>query len=261
MRQSCGARFCSASPSSPATGAACCKPDYPSLRFIYGSLLGVFLLGLLTRRVGENAAMCAMAAGLVLMLYIRFVTPIAFTWYVLIGTSATFATGLAASVFFSGRTGQVHTTEPALRRALGLWAAIAIVIGTAIGSGIFLVPTDMVKAVGIAGQGFRGLDFRRDSHPVRRADLRRAFRRAARRRRRICLSTAAYGPFFGFIYGWTQTWVAKSGLHRHPRHRIFHVSGRFFPRPAGRHLIPFLCPSARMAARSKFAPDSCSASA
>ena len=38
---------------------------------LYGSLLGVFLLGLLTRRVGENAAMCAMAAGLVLMLYIR----------------------------------------------------------------------------------------------------------------------------------------------------------------------------------------------
>src|SRR3984885_10727698 len=21
---------------------------------------------------------------------------------------------------------------------------------------------------------------------------------------------AAYGPFFGFVYGWTQTWVAKS---------------------------------------------------
>ena len=33
---------------------------------LYGSLLGVFLLGLLTRRVGENAAMCAMSAGLML---------------------------------------------------------------------------------------------------------------------------------------------------------------------------------------------------
>jgi len=64
---------------------------------IYGSLLGVFLLGLLTRRVGEIAAMIAMACGLVLMLYIRFFTPIAFTWYVLIGSSATFAIGLAAS--------------------------------------------------------------------------------------------------------------------------------------------------------------------
>jgi Na+/proline symporter len=67
---------------------------------IYGSLLGVFLLGLLTKRVGEQAAMFAMACGLILMLYIRFFTPIAFTWYVLIGSSATFALGLALSFLF-----------------------------------------------------------------------------------------------------------------------------------------------------------------
>ncbi len=66
---------------------------------IYGSLLGVFLLGLLTKRVGEKAAMTGMTAGLILMLYIRFATTVAFTWYVLIGTSATFATGLAVSFF------------------------------------------------------------------------------------------------------------------------------------------------------------------
>jgi solute:Na+ symporter, SSS family len=65
---------------------------------LYGSLLGVFLLGLLTRRVGELAAMYAMVVGLALMLYIRFATPIAWTWYVLIGTAATFLTGLAASL-------------------------------------------------------------------------------------------------------------------------------------------------------------------
>jgi SSS family solute:Na+ symporter len=67
---------------------------------IYGSLLGVFLLGLLTRRVGERAAMCGMVAGLALMLYVRFATPIAFTWYVLIGTSMTFAIGILASFVF-----------------------------------------------------------------------------------------------------------------------------------------------------------------
>jgi solute:Na+ symporter, SSS family len=64
---------------------------------LYGSLLGVFLLGLLTTRVGEKAAMCAMTLGLILMLYIKFATPIAWTWYVLIGTSATFLTGIVAS--------------------------------------------------------------------------------------------------------------------------------------------------------------------
>ena len=55
---------------------------------VYGALLGVFLLGLLTRRVGEIAAMCGMSVGLALLLYVRFATPIAFTWYVLIGASA-----------------------------------------------------------------------------------------------------------------------------------------------------------------------------
>ncbi len=34
------------------------------------------------------------------MLYVRFATPIAFTWYVLIGTAATFATGLPLSVLY-----------------------------------------------------------------------------------------------------------------------------------------------------------------
>lgn len=69
---------------------------------LYGSLLGVFLLGVLTRRVGEPAAICGMAAGLGLMIYVKFETPIAFTWYVLIGTSATFLVGLAASLLLKG---------------------------------------------------------------------------------------------------------------------------------------------------------------
>jgi SSS family solute:Na+ symporter len=66
---------------------------------ISGALLGVFLLGLLTRRVGEVAAMIAMCVGFALMAYVKFGTTIAWTWYVLIGTTATFATGLVASAF------------------------------------------------------------------------------------------------------------------------------------------------------------------
>jgi solute:Na+ symporter, SSS family len=63
----------------------------------YGGLLGVFLLGILTRRVGEKAAMAGMAAGLLSVLWLRATTGVAFTWYVPIGTAAAFATGLAAS--------------------------------------------------------------------------------------------------------------------------------------------------------------------
>jgi len=64
---------------------------------LYGSLLGVFLLGLLTRSVRENAAMTGMIAGLGTMICVRLFTNIAFTWYVLIGTAATFGAGLFAS--------------------------------------------------------------------------------------------------------------------------------------------------------------------
>ncbi|HTX39178.1 MAG TPA: sodium:solute symporter [Bryobacteraceae bacterium] len=64
-----------------------------------GALLGVFLLGVLTRRPGERAAMAGVVAGLVAIALVIWLTPIAFTWYVLIGTAATFLVGAAASCF------------------------------------------------------------------------------------------------------------------------------------------------------------------
>ncbi len=70
---------------------------------LYGSLLGVFLLGLLTRRVQQTSAMIAMMVGLLLMIYVNFETRIAFTWYVVIGTAATFSTGYVLSLFLKER--------------------------------------------------------------------------------------------------------------------------------------------------------------
>lgn len=64
---------------------------------IYGSLLGVFLLGLLTRKATETGAMIGMTAGLAITLYVRIFTPIAWTWYILIGTAVTFAVGYISS--------------------------------------------------------------------------------------------------------------------------------------------------------------------
>jgi solute:Na+ symporter, SSS family len=63
-----------------------------------GALLGVFLLGVITRRPRQNAAIAGVVIGLIAVLYVRFRTPIAFTWYVLIGTAATFAGGWIASL-------------------------------------------------------------------------------------------------------------------------------------------------------------------
>ncbi len=63
----------------------------------YGSMVGVFLLGVLTRTANENGAIVGMAAGLITMLGVWYFTGIAFTWYVLIGTGITFAVGYGVS--------------------------------------------------------------------------------------------------------------------------------------------------------------------
>lgn len=62
-----------------------------------GILLGVFLLGVLTKKPGENAAIAGIVAGAIAMLYVKFETAIPFTWWVLIGSGATFGTGWAVS--------------------------------------------------------------------------------------------------------------------------------------------------------------------
>jgi solute:Na+ symporter, SSS family len=73
---------------------------------LYGALLGVFLLGLLTRRVGEWSAITGMVAGLATILLMR--QTVAYTWYVLVGSLATFITGYIASFFFQGAPKKAH---------------------------------------------------------------------------------------------------------------------------------------------------------
>jgi solute:Na+ symporter, SSS family len=64
-----------------------------------GLLLGVFLLGVLTRRVNETAAIFGVTGGLAVMIFVRFFTSIAFTWWVLIGTVSTYLIGCFSSLF------------------------------------------------------------------------------------------------------------------------------------------------------------------
>ena len=64
----------------------------------YGSLLGVFLLGVLTRRATERGAMAGMLAGFVFNVYLWQCTRVPFTWYVVLGSVTTFAIGYGASL-------------------------------------------------------------------------------------------------------------------------------------------------------------------
>jgi solute:Na+ symporter, SSS family len=69
----------------------------------YGGLLGVFLLGVLTRRATQSGAIAGMLCGLALNIYIWRWTHVAWTWYVTIGASTTFLVGYLASLAGKGR--------------------------------------------------------------------------------------------------------------------------------------------------------------
>jgi SSS family solute:Na+ symporter len=79
----------------------------------YGSLLGLFLLGLLNPRATARGALAGMIAGLAVLLWVRFFTPLAWTWYVVAGTVPTFLVGSLASLLDNsaqkddGRTAQL----------------------------------------------------------------------------------------------------------------------------------------------------------
>jgi SSS family transporter len=64
----------------------------------YGAMLGVFLLGTWNRRANETGALVGFVVGLVFMLGIAQFTPLAWTWYVLVGTLVTFSVGMLASL-------------------------------------------------------------------------------------------------------------------------------------------------------------------
>jgi Na+/proline symporter len=78
----------------------------------YGATLGVFLLGTWNRRANEAGALVGFVTGLVTMVAVRFLTPLAWTWYVLVGTVITFAVGSLASMFANGASKETRAPQP-----------------------------------------------------------------------------------------------------------------------------------------------------
>lgn len=68
---------------------------------VNGPILGVFLVGTFLRRVSEPPALLGMLASMLVMTYIRFWTPIAWTWYVLIGSLITLLVAWIAGFAFA----------------------------------------------------------------------------------------------------------------------------------------------------------------
>jgi SSS family solute:Na+ symporter len=63
--------------------------------FVMGPLLGLFLLGLLTRRVGQRAAFAGMIAGIAATSAVAFGTKVAYPWYSVVGAGTVFFVAIA----------------------------------------------------------------------------------------------------------------------------------------------------------------------
>ena len=127
-----------------------------------------------------------------------------------------------------------------LKRELGIGAAVAIVIGTVIGSGIFLVPKTMVLAVSspwmVLGVFLFGgvLSL---AGALTYAELAAAMPEAGGE---YVYLREAYGPFWAFLYGWTQLLVAKSGSLATLATAFFLYLANFYPALEGVWVIlPF----------------------
>ena len=67
--------------------------------FFYGSILGVFILAILTKRATGTGAFWGLVAGMAVVLTVAFTTPIAFLWHNLIGAVVVVVVGLAISSY------------------------------------------------------------------------------------------------------------------------------------------------------------------
>jgi len=105
----------------------------------------------------------------------------------------------------------VAEQKDGLRRELGVWSAASIVVGTVIGSGIFLVPKTMVLNVGTPAMvlfvwvfgGVLSL-----CGALTYAELASAMPEAGGE---YVFLREAYGPLMAYLYGWMQLWVGKAG--------------------------------------------------
>src|SRR5207237_8518349 len=98
-----------------------------------------------------------------------------------------------------------------LKRVLGPWAAASIVVGTVIGSGIFLVPRTMIQRVGSPEMVFVVWIFGgllSLAGALSYAELAAALPEAGGE---YAYLREAYGPRWGFLYSWTQMWLANGG--------------------------------------------------
>src|SRR5437762_3660260 len=78
--------------------------------FFYGSLLGVFILAILTTRATAAGAFWGLIAGMAVVLTVALTLPIAFLWHNPIGALVVVLVGLAISALAASRAGTSSMT-------------------------------------------------------------------------------------------------------------------------------------------------------
>jgi SSS family transporter len=79
--------------------------------FTYGGLLGLFLLGRLSRTVAERHAIAAFFTGIAVMVVVVNSGAVGWTWFTIAGAAVTIVTGLLLGRFARGGTGHRQHTE------------------------------------------------------------------------------------------------------------------------------------------------------
>ena len=64
---------------------------------VYGPMLGAFLMGVLTRSATETGVMAGIGVALAAMIAVKAFTPLAWTWYVVVGTAICMSVGMLVS--------------------------------------------------------------------------------------------------------------------------------------------------------------------
>jgi Na+/proline symporter len=81
----------------------------------YGSMLGIFLLGVLARRATSRGALVGALGALGTLGFVMRFTSLAWTWYVALGTAVTFVVGLTLSLVWpSGKDRDLRLARSAM---------------------------------------------------------------------------------------------------------------------------------------------------
>ena len=153
------------------------------------------------------------------------------------------------------------TLDTEFKRGLGLFDSTMVVVGSMIGSGIFIVSADMARRLGSPGWllvAWVVTGVLTITAALSYGELAAMMPRAGGQ---YVYLREAFSPLWGFLYGWTLFLVIQTGHHRRRRGRRSRASSACWSRAISESTLPHRARStSRPATRSRSRRRSSSAS-